>query len=200
LSTISSQSSNLFIIPEEDLDRQPSITADFEAFWHTVQLLHLLLGQFPPFKLKVRFNTFFVDRLGNNRPPLLKTPCEQYLLRSLSFFFGNSKESLIRVQRGVRAAEAGVAGAVNAFRGVVRNEFRGRVVWMEFDLVDSRDNLKEINKSSECLEVENTLHDGSLSNFSRCVMPKLETPMFRTLPVAGSFCISCHVLMKSQSG
>jgi hypothetical protein len=95
LSTISSQKSNLFIIPKEDLDRQPSITADFEAFWHAIYLLHLLLGQFPPVKLKIRFNTFFVDRLGNNRPPLLKTPCEQYLLRSLSFFFGNSKESLI---------------------------------------------------------------------------------------------------------
>jgi hypothetical protein len=154
LSTISSQSVNLFIIPKEDLDRQPCITADFEAFWHTIQLFQLLLRQFPPVKLEVRFDTFFVDRLGNNRPPLLKTPCEQYLLRSLPFFFGNSKESLIRVQRRVCAAEAGVAGAVNALRGVVRNKFWGGVVGMEFDLVDSRYNLKEINKSCDSLEVE----------------------------------------------
>lgn len=42
--------------------------------------------------------------------------------------------------------------------------------------------------------------DGSLRSFSKFLMPKFETPMFLTLPVAGSFCISCHVFMKSQSG
>jgi hypothetical protein len=88
LSTILNKSDNLLIIPKENFNGQPSITADLEAFWHTVQLLQLLLSQIPPIELKVRLNAFLVDRLGNNRPSFLNTPCEQYLLRSLSLCLG----------------------------------------------------------------------------------------------------------------
>ena len=84
---------------------------------------------------------------------------------------------------------------MDAFGGVVFDELWGRVIRVDLDLINSRYDLKLVNNSYLEWRRKTTLHDGSLSNFSRCVMPKLETPMFRTLPVAGSFCISCHVLM-----
>ena len=44
------------------------------------------------------------------------------------------------------------------------------------------------------------LSSGFLSRISRFLMAKLETPMFLTLPVPGSFCISIQVFWKSWSG
>lgn len=52
----------------------------------------------------------------------------------------------------------------------------------------------------QTMELGHTVVPGSLRSFSKFLIPKFDTPMFFTLPVAGSFCISCHVLMKSQSG
>ena len=46
---------------------------------------------------------------------------------------------------------------------------------------------------------QRTLQSGLASNFSRWVMPKLDTPMLRTFPDSSSFCISLHVSRKSQS-
>jgi hypothetical protein len=36
---------------------------------------------------------------------------------------------------------------MDAFRGVVFDEFWGGVIWVDFDLVDSRYNLKSLNES-----------------------------------------------------
>src|SRR5436305_10372350 len=44
--------------------------------------------------------------------------------------------------------------------------------------------------NSTWLTAGTILQEGSLSNFSRFLIPKFDTPMFLTLPVAGSFCIS----------
>jgi hypothetical protein len=73
---------------------------------------------------------------------------------------------------------------------------------VQFDLVDSWDNLQML---STCAREESdytchTFVEGSLRSFSKFLIPKFETPIALTFPVAGSFCISCHVLIKFQSG
>ena len=92
---------------------------------------------------------------------------------------------------------------MDAFGGVVRDKLGGGVIGVELDLVDSRDDLQK-GQSAHALQVLNyicsTFVDGSLRSFSKFLMPKFETPIALTLPVAGNFCISCHVFMKFQSG
>ena len=44
---------HLLIIAKEDLDRQPSITADLEALRHRIQMLNLIIRQRPAVKLIV---------------------------------------------------------------------------------------------------------------------------------------------------
>lgn len=90
---------------------------------------------------------------------------------------------------------------MDALGGVVGDELGGGAAGVELDLVDGRDDLKgtsvvivprqrvSLGERGE----QRTLHEGSFSSLSRCVIPKLETPMFFTLPVSGSFCISLHV-------
>lgn len=90
--------STLLVITEEDLNRQPSVTTDLEAILQAVQLLYLIRGQIPAIKLKVRLDTLFVDGLGDNGPALLQTPCEKYLLRSLTLSLGEAEESLVLVE------------------------------------------------------------------------------------------------------
>jgi hypothetical protein len=106
---------HLFIVSKKHLDRQPSITTNLEPIRQSVQFFDLLICQLPTLKLKVRLNTLLVDGLRDHRPAFLKTPCEQHLLWSLAFRFGDCEKGLIRVEGRVGAAEAGVAGAVNSF-------------------------------------------------------------------------------------
>jgi hypothetical protein len=91
---------------------------------------------------------------------------------------------------------------MDALRGVVSDELGGWVVGVEFDLVDCWNDLAEVSGPvpSQAGVIRHTFVDGSFRRISKFLIPKLETPMFFTLPVAGSFCISCHVLMKFQSG
>jgi len=131
----------LLVIPEENLDWQPSIPTDLETIWQTIQLLNLLSSQIPTIKLKIRLNSLLVNGLGNDGPALLHTPCEEYLLRSLALGLGEAEESLVLVERGVGATEAGVSGAVDTLGGVVCYELWGGVVGVEFDLVDCWDDL-----------------------------------------------------------
>lgn len=62
---------------------------------------------------------------------------------SLAFGLGEGKESLVFVEGGVGAAEAGVAGGVDSFGGVVGDKLGGGVVGVEFDLVDCWDDLQK---------------------------------------------------------
>lgn len=62
-------------------------------------------------------------------------------MRSLALGLGEAEESLVLVERGVGATEAGVSGAVDTLGGVVCYELWGGVVGVEFDLVDCWDDL-----------------------------------------------------------
>jgi len=147
LSTIQSKATSfpsLLVISKEHLYGQPGITTDLEAFRHAVKLLQLLLSQVPPVKLKVRFDAFLVDGLGDDRPSLLYAPCKQNLLRSLTLGLCKSKKCFVGIKRRIRAAEAGVSCAMDTFRGVVFDELWRRIVGVDLDLIDSRDNLRKI--------------------------------------------------------
>jgi len=123
-------------------------------------------------------------------------------LWGFAFRLGDGEQSLVGVKGRVCAPQAGISSAVDSFRGVVLDEFWRGVVWVDLNLVYCWDNLRDVsNCELEARYMESqTFVDGSLSNFSKFLIPKLETPIFRTFPVAGSFCISCQVFMKSQSG
>lgn len=56
--------------------------------------------------------------------------------------FSHGEQRLVFVERGVGASETGVACAVDAFGGVVGDEFGGGVVGVEFDLVYCWDDLR----------------------------------------------------------
>lgn len=132
---------SLLVVTEENLDGEPVVTADLEAVLEVVQLINLLGGQLPAIKLEVDVDARLADRLGNDTPALLHTPQEQNLLGSLALLLGQLEEGLILVERRVGGAEARVAGRVDALGGVVGNQLRGGVVGVQFDLVDSRDDL-----------------------------------------------------------
>lgn len=91
---------------------------------------------------------------------------------------------------------------MDALGGAVGHQLRRGVAGVQLDLVDGGDDLDELAVGTlEGQRVkEHTLQLGSLSNRSRFLMPKLLTPIFRTLPVPTSFCISRQVSTKSQSG
>lgn len=105
---------SLLVITKEDLDREPSISADLEALRQSVDLLHLLVRQFPAVKLEVGHDAGCCDRLGDDAGAALKTPHEQDLLDRLFLVLGKFLELLVLVERGVSGAETRVGGAVNA--------------------------------------------------------------------------------------
>lgn len=96
------------------------------------------------------------------------------------------------------------------------------VAWMPFSLQYSNSfGEGQFGCNSIWFTAGTVLQLGSLSNFSRFLMPKFDTPIsvvnlfsasqlhvrrrdmlysLFTLPLAGSFCISAHVFTKSQSG
>lgn len=81
---VPSQKQNLLIISKEDLDRQPSVSADLEPLWQRVNLLDLLSSELPAIQLKVALNARRSNRLGNDRSTALKTPHEKNLLHRLA--------------------------------------------------------------------------------------------------------------------
>lgn len=76
---------------------------------------------------------------------MLKAPHEEYLLHSLTLLLGELEEVGVLVQRGISRTETRVTGAVDTLGGVVGYELRGWVVWVKLNLVDSWDDLCEIN-------------------------------------------------------
>jgi hypothetical protein len=131
----------LLIIPEEYFNRQPRVTADLEAVWQTIQLLHLLISQTPAIKLEVGLNTASSNGLGNDRGVALKTPHEQNLCGSLALGLSKLNERLVLRERAVGAAKAGVSRGVDALLLAVLDELWGWVVGVELDLVDGWDGL-----------------------------------------------------------
>lgn len=59
----------------------------------------------------------------------------------LALGLGHREKGLVAVERRVGAAEAGVSGAVDALGLAVLDELGGWVVGVEFDLVNSWDDL-----------------------------------------------------------
>lgn len=131
----------LLIIAKEDLDWEPIVTADLEAVLEVVQLHDFLVGQAPSIDLEVGIDTGLADRLGNNTPALLQTPHKEYLLGCLALLFSQLQERRVLVERRVGGSQAGVAGRVDALGRVVGDELGRWVVGVQFDLVDSRDDL-----------------------------------------------------------
>lgn len=107
-------SKRLLVVAKEDLDRQPGVPADLEAFRQRANLLHLLVGQLPSIELKVTLDTRCCDRLGNNTGSALKTPHQQDLLDRLALALGKLLELLVLVERRVGGTKARVGGAVDA--------------------------------------------------------------------------------------
>lgn len=104
-------------------------------------MLDLIISQAPAIDVEVALDAGLVDRLGDDTPAFADTPDEQNLLRGLALVLGNLEESWVLVKRRIGRAETGVSSAVNTLGGVVGNELRGGVVRVQFDLVDSRDDL-----------------------------------------------------------
>jgi hypothetical protein len=120
---------------------------------------------------------------------------------------GESCPWLLRARGGSRLCRVGsrwILGKSSRWCGFLLRCYRRRAwgmgCWGEvrFGLLLVRSGI--VSSALQQDWIRQTLQDGSLSSFSKFLIPKLETPMFLTLPVAGNFCSSCHVLMKSQSG
>jgi hypothetical protein len=142
---------HLLIIPQEHFDTfwQPCIITDFKSFRQRVNSFHLFLSQVPSVKIKVCFNPRCSNRFWDNRPALLEAPHEKYLLNCFALILCDGSKLLILVQRRIRTAKTGVSGAMDAFGAVVRDEFRRRVVGVEFDLVHSRNDLGYVSNFLE---------------------------------------------------
>lgn len=192
--------SRLLVIAKKDLDGQPVVVADLEALRYAVNRLDLVVGQAPAVNVIVGLDALRGDALGDDAPALLDAPDEEHLLDRLALGVCQRLERVVCVQRRVGRAQARVAGAVDALGLGVRDELGRGVARMQLDLVDGGDNLFNVREASRVKKPgTRTLQLGSLSKISRFLTAKLETPMFLTLPVPTSFCISRHVSTKFQS-
>jgi hypothetical protein len=104
----------LLVIPEEDLDGKPGVTADLESLRQRVDLLHLLVGQLPAVELEVAHDAGCRDRFRDNARASLETPHEQHLLDGLALVVGELLELVVLVEGRVGGTKAGVGGAVDA--------------------------------------------------------------------------------------
>lgn len=66
----------LLVIAEEDLDGEPSVTADLEAVLQVAKLLHVLVGQLPAVKVEVGLNAGRRNGLGDDAGAALEAPLE----------------------------------------------------------------------------------------------------------------------------
>ena len=66
----------LLVVPKEHFNprREPVISADLEAAFHTVQLGHFLLREFPAVEFKVCFDSRFGNALRNDAGATLEAP------------------------------------------------------------------------------------------------------------------------------
>lgn len=132
---------NLLVIAEEDLDRQPAVTADLEAVLEVIKLVDLLISEGQAIDLEVALNAGLADGLGDDTPALLDTPDEQNLLGSLALLLSELEKSGILVERRVGGAKARVSGRVDTLGSVVSNQLGRGVVGVQLDLVHSGNDL-----------------------------------------------------------
>lgn len=133
--------STLLVIAKEHLDGKPRVAADLEPLRDGVDLLDLVVGEVPTVDLEVGLDAAVGDGLGDDAPALLEAPEEEDLLRGAPLGLGDGEEGLVGVEGRVGAAQAGVAGGVDALGGVVGDELGGGVAGVELDLVDGGDDL-----------------------------------------------------------
>lgn len=147
---------HLLVIAEEDLDGQPTVTADLEAVLEVIKLVDLLISEVPAVNLEVTVNARLANGLGNNAPSLLDTPDEQNLLGSLALLLGDLEKGGILVKGRVGRAEARVSSGVDTLGSVVRNQLGRGVVRVQLDLVDSGHDLGRgvIEELLEVLDAE----------------------------------------------
>jgi hypothetical protein len=124
----------LLVVPEEDLDGKPGVTADLEALRQRVDLLHLLVGQLPAVELEVAHDTGGCDGLGDDAGAALKSPHEQHLLDGLALVVGELLELVVLVEGRVGGTKAGVGSAVNALLLAVVEKL-GSAVMLAFVLL-----------------------------------------------------------------
>ena len=143
LSRISSHNKRrLLVITKEDLDGEPAVRADLEAVLEAVQL-------------KVAINASLVHRLGDDTPALLHTPHEHDLLGSLALLLRQLQQGWVLVERRVGGSQAGITGAMDTLGVAVCNQLGRGIVRVQFDLVDSGDDLAAW-VAQEDIEVLNT--------------------------------------------
>lgn len=74
---------------------------------------------------------------------MLETPHEENLLHGLALALCDVQQLLVLVERRVGAAQAGVTSAVDTLGSAVSDELGRWVIWVEFDLIDRRDDLRD---------------------------------------------------------
>lgn len=131
----------LFVIAKEDLDGQPTITANLEAFLQVAQLIDLLRCKLPAIELEVLLDAVLVDGLGNDTPALLQPPHQENLLRSFALLLSDLEKGRVLVERRVGGTQARVTRAVNALRSVIGDQLGRWIARVQFDLVDGGHNL-----------------------------------------------------------
>jgi len=149
-------STYLLVITEEDLNRQPGVTADLEAVLQAIKLSNLIVRQGQAINLIVAINAGLVDGLGDDTPTLLDTPDQQNLLRSLTLLLSELQKCRVLVQRRVGRAKAGVASGVDALGGVIGNQLGRGVVGVQLDLVNGGNDLGAgvVQEDLEVLDTE----------------------------------------------
>lgn len=156
LSRISSHNKRrLLVITKEDLDGEPAVRADLEAVLEAVQLADFFVTQVPAVQLKVAINASLVHRLGDDTPALLHTPHEHDLLGSLALLLRQLQQGWVLVERRVGGSQAGITGAMDTLGVAVCNQLGRGIVRVQFDLVDSGDDLAAW-VAQEDIEVLNT--------------------------------------------
>src|SRR5689334_2002615 len=91
----------LLIVAKEDLDREPTITADLESILEVRKCLHLFICQLPSIKLEVGLDPALRHRFGNDRGSSLQTPLEHELLWCLALLLCHVEQGLVFVQRTI---------------------------------------------------------------------------------------------------
>lgn len=150
------RSCSLLVVAEEDLDWQPSVTADLESVWESAQRLHLLISQLPAVELVVVLDPAGCNTLRYDRISALQSPHQEDLCSGLALALSNLSKSLVLGKGRVGGAKAGVGGAVDTLLFAVLEELRRRVVGVQLNLVDGWNGLARgvVEEDLEVLDAE----------------------------------------------
>jgi len=81
---------SLLVVAEEDLNWEPTVTANLEAVWEAAQSLHVLVLELKV-ELEVLLNSGLGDGLWNDRSTALETPDEAAKLLAIVDVFKQGK-------------------------------------------------------------------------------------------------------------